>query len=183
MRAGMNQAQTFNLASGFKFQGGGGGGGGGVKIEQRVGIQAPNDVIWDLVYDLSTWKDWNPLYVEAAGEVRIGQVLTLKMTLPDDEPMVIKPTVLEWVPREQLHWRLKMAAGLVSTTRYIEIEALNDTSCIVANGEIFGGLLGPSVAKRMGRKVWRGFEAMNLALKDAAETRWREQGGGPTSEA
>lgn len=181
MRAGMNQAQTFNLASGFKFKGGGGGGGGGVKIEHRVGIQAPSDTIWDLVYDLSTWKDWNPLYVEASGDVRIGSTLTLKMALPGDEPTVIRPTVLEWVPREQLHWRLKLMGGLVSNTRYIEIEQIESASCIVSNGEIFGGFLGPNVAKRLGRKVWRGFEAMDLALKEAAEARWRAEGGAPTS--
>lgn len=182
MRSGMNAPQTFNLASGFKFKGGGGGG-GGVKIEHRVGIQAPSDVIWDLVHDLASWKDWNPLYVEAAGEVRIGSTLNLTMVLPGDEPTVIHPTVLEWVPREQLHWRLKMMGGLISTTRYIEIEQIETASCIVANGEIFGGFLGPNIAKRLGRKVWRGFEAMDEALKTAAEAKWQADGGAPTSVA
>jgi hypothetical protein len=181
MRPGMNAPQTFNLASGFKFKGGGGGGGGGVKIEHRVGIQAPSDTIWDLLYDVSTWKVWNPLYVEAAGDVRIGSVLTLTMVLPGDEPTTIRPTVLEWVPREQLHWRLKMMGGLITTTRYIEIEEIEPGSCIVSNGEIFGGILGPSVVKRMNRKIWRGFEAMDNALKEAAEAKWRAEGGAPTS--
>jgi hypothetical protein len=35
----------------------------------------------------------------------------------------------------------------------------------------------------MGGKVWRAFEAMNLALKAAAEAEWRAQGGAPTSDA
>lgn len=182
MRPGMNAPQTFNLASGLKFKGGGGGG-GGVKIEHRVGVQAPSDVIWSLVHDLSSWKDWNPLYVKAEGEVRIGSVLALEMVLPGEAPTIIRPTVLEWVPLEQLHWRLKMMGGLISTTRYIEIEQIEAASCIVSNGEIFGGFLGPGIAKRMGRKVWRAFEAMDLALKAAAEAKWRAEGGAPTSVA
>lgn len=187
----LNQPATFSMGAGLKFKrggrgsggGSGGGGAGGVKIEHRVGVQAPSDIIWELVYDLSTWKDWNPLYTEAAGEVRIGSTLTLKMELPGEKPMTIQPTVLEWVPREQLHWRLKMMGGLVSNTRYIEIESLGEASCIVSNGEIFGGFLGPQAAKRVGGKVWRGFEAMNEALKSAAEARWQAQGGAPTSDA
>jgi hypothetical protein len=187
----LNQPETFSLGAGLKFKrgrgggsgGGGAGGAGGVKIEHRVGVQAPSDTIWELVHDLSTWKAWNPLYTEAQGEIRIGSVLTLKMELPGEKPMTIRPTVLEWVPREQLHWRLKMMGGLVSNTRYIEIEQLDTASCIVSNGEFFGGFLGPNVAKRMGGKVWRAFEAMNLALKAAAEAEWRAQGGAPTSDA
>lgn len=177
----VNAPQTFNFASGFKFKGGGGGSAGGVRIEHRVGIQAPAETIWEVLYDLPKWAEWNPLYVEAVGAIRIGEVLTLKMVLPDEPERTIQPVVLEWVPHEQLHWRLSMMWGLVSNTRYIEIEQLAEASCIVSNGELFGGLLGPSVAKRMGRKVWRGFEAMDMALKETAEARWRAGGGAPTS--
>jgi len=180
MRPGMNQPKPFSLAAGFKFKGGGGGG-SGAKIEHRVGIQAPVETVWSLVHDLSSWEGWNPLYVKAEGEIRIGSVLTVEMVLPDEAPTTLRPTVLEWVPHEQLHWRLRMLGGLISTTRYIEIEKLEEASCIVSNGEIFGGLLGPNIAKRLGRKVWRGFEAMDLALKDAAEAKWRAEGGAPTS--
>jgi hypothetical protein len=43
---------------------------------------------------------------------------------------------------------------------------------VVDNGEIFGGLMGPSLGKRMGRTVQRGFRAMNEALKARAEAQW-----------
>jgi len=176
-----NTPQTFNLGAGFKFKGGGGGGPGGVRIEHRVGIQTPPDVIWDLIYDLDGWKDWNPLYPEASGQIRIGAPLSLKLAVPGEAVREIQPTVLEWVPREQLHWRLKMLGGLVNNTRYIEIEQLAPASCIVANGELFGGFLGQKVAARMGGKVFKGFEEMSLALKAAAEARWQAQANAPKS--
>ena len=77
--------------------------------------------------------------------------------------------VLDWVPGEQLHWKLSMMGGLVKTVRYIEIEQLAEESCIVASGEIFGGLMGPSVGRQMGRAIHRGFREMNEALKARAE--------------
>jgi hypothetical protein len=44
---------------------------------------------------------------------------------------------------------------------------------VVDNGEIFGGLMGPSLGKRVGRTVQRGFKAMNEALKERAEAAWK----------
>jgi hypothetical protein len=175
--------KTFTPAAGFTFGGGAPKGPSGFRIEHRIGVQAPADVIWDLIYNIEGWADWNPLYVKAEGEVHIGSELSLTMVLPGDEPQVIKPVVLEWVPNDQLHWRLKLMGGLVSTTRFIEIEILDEASCIVSNGELFAGLLGPRVAKRMARKVYKGFEAMDVALKARAEAAWQARRPATTSNA
>jgi hypothetical protein len=70
-----------------------------------------------------------------------------------------------------------MMGGAIKTIRYIEIEALAEASCIVDNGEIFGGFMGPSLARRIGRNVQRGFRAMNEALKARAEAAWAERQG------
>ena len=50
-----------------------------LKIEHRIGVQAPPDVIWESLADLSTWADWNPLYPNAAGQIRIGETLDLDL--------------------------------------------------------------------------------------------------------
>ena len=56
---------------------------------------------------------------------------------------------------------------------YIEIETLGPENCVVDNGELFRGLMGPSLGKRMSGHVRRGFRAMNEALKARAEEMWR----------
>jgi hypothetical protein len=66
-----------------------------------------------------------------------------------------------------------MLGGLVKTTRFFEIEALAQASCIVSNGEILGGLVGPRLGKRMGRTLYRAFVEMNEALKARAEALWQ----------
>jgi hypothetical protein len=145
----------------------------GIRIEHRIGIQAPAEVIWEVISDLESWEQWNKLYPKASGQIRIGGVLELTLALPGQQPQQIKPTVLEWVPNEQLHWRLTMLGGFVKTTRFFEIESLAEASCIVSNGELFAGMMGPSVAKRMGRSIYRGFSEMNEALKARAEALWQ----------
>lgn len=150
---------------------------GGVRVEDRVGIQAPAEVIWEIVHDLPAWAEWNPTYTAAAGNIRIGEILTLTLALPGEPAQEIRPKVLEWVPNEQLHWQLTMMGGLIKTLRYIEIEPLGPENAIVDNGELFSGLMGPSLGKRVGRTVRRGFQAMNEALKARAEARWAARKG------
>mgnify|MGYP001555638566 FL=1 len=100
-------------------------------------------------------------------------MLDLTLALPGQAPMEIRPVVLDWVPNEQLHWKLRMVGGLVTTVRYIEIEAVSESGCIVSNGEYIGGLLGGAAVRRVGRSAYRGFLAMNEALKVRAEDLWQ----------
>lgn len=149
----------------------------GYRVEDRIGIQAPAEVIWEVIYDLDRWSEWNPTYPKASGVIRIGEPLTLTLALPGQAPQEIRPRVLEWVPNEQLHWQLSMLGGMIKTLRYIEIEALAEAGCVVDNGELFSGLMGPSLGRRMAGPVRRGFRAMNGALKERAEAIWRERRG------
>ena len=149
----------------------------GVRIEHRIGIQAPAPVIWEIVRDLGQWAEWNPSYPKASGEVRIGGLLQLTTALPGQTPTEQTATVLDWVPNEQLHWASKAMGGLVKIVHFIEIEALAEASCIVSNGEYIGGLLGGAAVRRTGRSAYRGFLAMNEALKARAESRSRGQAG------
>ena len=143
-----------------------------VKLEHRIGVQAPAETIWEIISDLSSWHAWNPLYPQAEGSLRIGGQLSLTLALPGHKPETIKPTIVDWVPRDQIHWTLKMGGGLVRTYRFIEIEVLGETSCIFSNGELFDGLLGPFIARRMRRSIRKGFAEMGEALKDRAEYAW-----------
>lgn len=149
----------------------------GYRVEDRIGIQAPAEVIWEIVHDLSRWSEWNPTYPKAAGEIRIGAILDVTLALPGEDPQDLKAKVLEWVPNEQLHWQLSLLGGLIRTLRYIEITPLSETGCVVDNGELFAGFMGPSLGKRMRGPVRRGFLAMNEALKLRAEAEWARRQG------
>ena len=147
----------------------------GVRIEHRIGVQTPAEVIWDLVHDVAGWGRWNPLYPEAGGDLRIGGGLTMTLALPGMKPQAERAVVLDWVPNEQLHFRVTGLGGLLRETRYVEIEQLAPESCIVSTGVIVGGLLGTSVARQIGGRIHKGVRLMNEALKEQAEARWRER--------
>jgi hypothetical protein len=145
-----------------------------VKIEHRLGIQAPPEAIWAVIVDIPGWSAWNPLYPRAEGVVRIGSQLTLEMKLPGVPP-VIRPTVVDWVPNEQILWRLSLAGGLATSIRYLEIEQLAETGCIFSNGELFQGFLGPTIGRRRRGTLRAAFTAMGEAVKARVEATWRPE--------
>jgi len=144
-----------------------------VKIEHRIGVQAPAETIWAVLADIENWAAWNPIYPRAEGRLKIGAPLTLELVLPDRKPQTIRPVIIDWIPNEQIHWRLKALGGLVRTTRFLEIEKLTETGCIFANGEVFAGPLGPTAVRSLARKIRGGFAAMGEAVKARAEAAWR----------
>ena len=43
------------------------------KVEHRVGVPASSKAIWDVLSDLPRWKEWNTVYPEIHGLLRIQQ--------------------------------------------------------------------------------------------------------------
>jgi hypothetical protein len=150
-----------------------------VKIEHRLGIPAPAEAIWAAIADIAAWPAWNPLYTKVEGTLRIGAPLVLEVALPSQRPRTIRATVSDWVPNEQILWKVSLAGGLVKTIRYIEIEQLAETGCIFSNGEMFEGLLGPTLARRMRPAIRAGFAAMGEAVKARTLAAWRPDASGP----
>ena len=146
-----------------------------VKLERRIGIQAPDEIVWELLSDIPRWSTWNPLYPRAEGEIRIGHRWDLDLALPGQAVRTINPVILDWAPFDHIHWRLDMMRGWVRTVRFLEIEKMGDENVIFSNGEIFDGWMGPSAARRLRRPILDGFEALNAALKAKAEAIWAER--------
>ena len=150
------------------------------RIEHRLGVAAPPQVVWQVVSNLEGWPGWNPLYVKADGVLRIGTQLTITQTLKGLPDTVIQPTIVDWVPDNQILWRL--SGGLLQRLRYIEIDKLSDEGCIFSNGEDWSGLLAGLIPVELRKALRRGYEALGEAVRDQSLKLWKEQGGSPTSE-
>ena len=152
-----------------------------MKIEHRLGVKAPAGIVWEILADVQAWPQWSTLYSKASGVIGFGERLKLEVSLPGQAPQAIEPVIFEWEPHEVIHWKLKSMAGLIENVRFLEVEALSETGCIFSNGEIYGGLMGPSRAAIKQRSVIRqGFQALGEAMRDRAEALWRDRGGGAT---
>ena len=144
-----------------------------IKIEHRIGVRTTPEVIWKIVSDIRGYPAWNPLYTKAEGEVQFDAPLNLEAMLPGQGPRTIRATVTDWTPNEQIIWKTSLFAGLLRTTRYIEIEKLDEASCIFSNGEIFEGPAIRLLSRKTRRAVKAGFTAMGEAVRDKAEAAFR----------
>jgi hypothetical protein len=151
-----------------------------VKIEHRVGVKAPASVVWEILSDLPAWSEWNPVYTEAAGLIRYGERLTLTEALPGAEPRILQAAIVDWAPDEALHLRGSALGGWVKTIRFLEIDTLSETGCAFSNGELFTGALAPFLPRKTRRQLRAAFAALGEAVRDRAETRWRERSVGTT---
>lgn len=153
-----------------------------VRIEHRLGVAAPAEVVWEVISDLDRWDEWNPSYSKASGRLSIGAALSLDATWPGVKPHRHEGTIIDWVPDTQLLWREK--AGFMATSlRYIEIDKLSDHGCVLASGEILDGWGVRYLSRQRKASAYRAYEAMDEALKDRAEKLWRERSRAPTSRA
>ncbi|WP_419252891.1 SRPBCC family protein [Caulobacter sp. ErkDOM-YI] len=150
-------------------------------VEHRIGIQAPAELIWELISDFSTWEQWNPVHPRAEGQLKIGTSLSVHQALPGEPVRVIQPVVQDWVPYEQLHWRSTRLGGFVTAIRYIEIETMGPGSSTFSNGELFMGMLVRWISRDDRRKLKAAYTQMGEALRDHAEALWSQRQNSPTS--
>jgi hypothetical protein len=144
-----------------------------LRIEHRIGVAAPAEVIWELVFNVEGWPAWNPMYPEAKGRVAIGDTLQLTEKFDGWKTRQIQPVIVDWEPNNQIVWR---AGGLfMRCVRYIEIEALSETGCIFANGAFFHGLVGEREARTHRRPIHAAYAGFGETVKRLAEQAWQER--------
>jgi len=151
-----------------------------IKVENRIGVQAPAEVIWEILSDIDGWPRWNPTYPEARGTLRIGAPLQLVEALPGLPRRELNVNVIDWVPETQILWGERQPLGLVSTVRFIEIETVAKAACIFSNGVQVDGMLADLYLHKHRRPLRLGFAAMSEALKEMSEALWRDRSGGAT---
>jgi hypothetical protein len=150
-------------------------------VEHRTGVQAPAEIVWEVISDFTTWKDWNPVHPRMEGEMRIGTNLVVDLVPVADGPVTtLAPVVQDWVPFEQLHWRTSRLGGFVTAIRYLEIENMGPSNATFSNGELFMGPLVRFVSRDERRRLKAAYTRMGEAVKTRAETIWSDRLKNPT---
>ena len=139
------------------------------RVEHRVGVRATADRIWEIIADLPSWTDWNPIETEIQGALAIRAPLSLTERIPGLPERRLNAVVGDWQPYAQLIWA-ERRGWQFGAIRYFEIEELAPGNCIVANGQIFSGLRGESFFGRHRRTLRAAFEQVGEAIRAQAES-------------
>jgi len=140
------------------------------RVKNKIGVPATSDALWEVLADLDGWARWNPVFIEVQGALGIGAPLNMVERVDGVGERRVQARLGDWVPYSKLVWAERRGWQFTST-RYVVIEEMAPGSCIVTNGEIFGGMRGESFFMKHRRALRRACEAMNEALRDQALTR------------
>ena len=140
------------------------------ELHTEIAIDAPAEVVWDVLLDLEHYDEWNPFIIESSGRPEVGERLVNRMQPPGAKAMTFKPTVTEVEPYRIFEWLGRLGLPRVFDGRHrFELRTTPSGGTTVTHSEQFDGLLVRSMRSSLDTRTKAGFEAMNNALKARAE--------------
>ena len=141
------------------------------ELRSQIEIEASAERVWQVLTDFAAYPEWNPFIRRVNGRPEGEERLVVRMQPSGTRGMTFRPRMIKVEPNRQLRWLGHLlVAGLFDGEHIFEIEELDRDRVLFVQREVFKGLLVPLLARRLDRDTRRGFEEMNRALKDRAET-------------
>ena len=141
------------------------------ELRSEIEIGAPPERVWRVLTDFAAYPEWNPFIRRVSGRPEVDERLVVRMRPSGTRGMTFRPTVMKVEPSRELRWLGHLLVpGLFDGEHIFEIEALDRDRVLFIQREIFKGLFVPLLARSLDRDTQRGFEEMNRALRERAET-------------
>ncbi len=138
-------------------------------MSAAIEIDAEPMAVWTVLTDLSSYRDWNPLFRDATGSIEVGKTIALKSVHPaSGRIMTVKAKIVAADPGTELRWTAGLP-GLVSGEHGFALSQVGHRTKLVQS-ESFTGLLVPISGKVL-RASQVAFERLNEAIKKRAEAR------------
>lgn len=139
-------------------------------LHTEIGILAPAERVWAIVIDTDRWAEWNP-FARASGRFAVGEQVSVTLSPPGKSSMTIKPTVVRLDAGRELRWLGHLGVrGIFDGEHGFRVVPEDVGRCRFEHFETFTGILSTPVMWMVGDATRRGFEAMNRALKQRAES-------------
>jgi hypothetical protein len=142
-----------------------------ITIGTTVDIDAPKQLVWDVLTDFAAYHEWNPS-MKIEGTAQVGTRLSVHMGASGGRGMAFKPMVLAAAPGDELRWLGKLAfGGIVDGEHFFILDRNADGTTRLTHGERYSGAL-VALAKPFlhKQKNQAGYESFNRALKQRVES-------------
>jgi hypothetical protein len=141
------------------------------EIKTTIEIDAPTNTVWAMLTDFSRYSEWNPFIRSIYGKAQQGEQLEILIHPPGGKGMTFRPIILALQPEAELRWlgRL-MLPGIFDGEHQFQLEPIGEARTRLIHRETFSGLLVPLLWRKLDTQTRQGFEAMNHALKQRAES-------------
>lgn len=142
-----------------------------LRIDHTHEVEAPAEVVWEVLTDLDAYPEWNPFVVAASSSLEVGA------------PMDMRVRVLPFMTQSQREWVRSVepgvgfcyglaptAGGALRSERSHRVVPLAPGRCRYESRFAIEGWLSGVVKALLGRALRRGFTEMSAAVKTRAES-------------
>eukprot|EP01084_Bolivina_argentea_P125893 222991_1 len=152
-------------------------------LETSVVIKAPASIVYNILTDFDSYKEWNPFIIESSKDtdqlVANKTKLTNVMKPSENQQMQFTPTVTKVEANKEFEWLgILCCRGCFDGNHYFKMEASSADTTHFIQGERFYGCLIVSCICCLNplllNDTKRGFENMNKALKERAEQQYQK---------
>ena len=141
------------------------------ELASNILIDAPRERVWRILLDFDRYPEWNPFVSRITGWPAVGEQLDIRLTPPGGMALSFKPEVVRVEPEREFRWLGKLLIkGMFDGEHIFELEEESPETVRFVQREAFSGLLVPLLLLLARKSTLRGFEAMNQALKQRAES-------------
>ena len=139
------------------------------KIHTEILIKADPKKVWEILTDFENYPDWNPFIKSLTGNVKVGNIIEVRIEPPNGNGMKFRPVVLAYEREKELRWLGKffIKGAFDGEHQFKLIDNGNCTTTFIQS-ETFTGFL-VSIFKNSLNNTKIGFEEMNAELKELAE--------------
>ncbi|ELZ18527.1 polyketide cyclase/dehydrase [Haloterrigena salina JCM 13891] len=140
------------------------------EIELFEEIDAPPDVVWDVLLEFERYPEWNPFVRAIEGDPTPGERLRVRIEPPGARGMTFEPEVVVVEENRRLAWVGRLVVPFAFDGYHeVRLEPIAGDRTRLLHRETFRGALVPLLFDR--ESLEKGFAAMNAAIKERAERR------------
>ena len=140
------------------------------EITTEILIKTTPDKVWNILIDFKNYPNWNPFIKSITGEVAIEKKIVARLEPPEASGMTFKPTILAFETNKEFRWLGHLLfPGLFDGEHKFELIDNKNGSTTFIQSEKFKGILVPLFNKMLDTNTKKGFQQMNIKLKELAE--------------
>lgn len=140
-------------------------------IDESVEIDAPADVVWQVLTDFDSYGEWNPFVSRCHSTLEPGDPIDMRVRLVGSKPFPQREYIRNHTPGVEFGYRMKpVPGGLLHSLRTHTVTPLDGGRCRYRSHFELAGRLQPVVTALLGGALRRGFGAMTAAVGPRATT-------------
>lgn len=137
-----------------------------------VEIEAPREVVWQVLTDFAGYSAWNRFTPSVACSGELGAPVEMQVCFPGAKPMRQVEILNVFEPPHRLAWGVIMGAPVfLVANRYQQLEALGPRRTRYSTVDYVSGLLAPVVKLLYAEPMRAGFQLAADSLKTHCEAR------------